>query len=193
MILSDRTIKALVEEGKIKIEGGNSVLNVESASVDLTLGGSFAMIKPKNGIISLDEEVEYTEVKYASKDDAILPPHSFALATTQQKITLPDNVGAFVTGRSSIGRLGLFIENAGWIDPSFSGELTLELYNATSFPIRLSQGRRVAQIIFAQLDNNCEKPYNGKYQNQVGATPSRIYLDGELPKKKVQNIAVEEK
>ena len=92
---------------------------------------------------------------------------------------LPDHMTAFVEGRSSIGRLGLFIQNAGWVDPGFEGEITLELFNASRCAIELCAGRRIGQLVFAQLDKNAENPYRGKYQGQRGATGSRVFLDTE--------------
>jgi len=92
---------------------------------------------------------------------------------------LPDNLTAFVEGRSSIGRMGLFIQNAGWVDPGFEGEITLELYNANQLPIRLRSGRRICQLVLAQMDQGAQYPYKGKYQGQRNATGSRVYLDNE--------------
>lgn len=94
-------------------------------------------------------------------------------------VELPDNLTAFVEGRSSLGRMGLFIQNAGWVDPGFRGEITLELYNANRCAIELKCGRRVGQLVFAQMDDIALNPYNGKYQGQVGATGSRVFLDNE--------------
>lgn len=191
MILSDTKIKELLanKESGFEISGVNGV-KIESASIDLTLGNSFAFPKPKDNIITMDEPVEYTEVKYASTDIIVLPPKKSALATTREKIKLPKNVGAIVTGRSSIGRLGLFIENAGWVDPAFEGEITLELFNSSDFPIKIDIGRRVAQLILVEIEGEVANPYNGKYQNQSGATPSKCYLDSEVPVK--QNFDLEE-
>jgi len=86
---------------------------------------------------------------------------------------------AFVEGRSSLGRMGLFIQNAGWVDPGFEGEITLELFNANRCAIELTSGRRVGQLVFAQLDQPALKPYSGKYQGQRGATGSRVFLDSD--------------
>ncbi|MBR6747601.1 MAG: dCTP deaminase, partial [Clostridia bacterium] len=79
--------------------------------------------------------------------------------------------------RSSMGRLGLFVQNAGWVDPGFYGEVTLELYNANRCAIELKAGRRIGQLVFAKMDQAAEKPYVGKYNGQKGATGSRISLD----------------
>ena len=93
---------------------------------------------------------------------------------------LPDDLTAFVEGRSSLGRMGLFIQNAGWIDPGFKGEITLELFNANRCAIELKSGRRVGQLVFAKMDFPALNPYSGKYQGQRGATGSRVYLDNDL-------------
>lgn len=75
--------------------------------------------------------------------------------------------------------MGLFIQNAGWVDPGFQGEITLELYNANRCAIELKAGRRIGQLVFAQMDNAALHPYNGKYQGQKGATGSKVFLDNE--------------
>ena len=93
---------------------------------------------------------------------------------------LPDNLTAFVEGRSSLGRMGLFIQNAGWVDPGFKGEITLELFNANRCAIELKAGRRVGQLVFAEMDYTALNPYNGKYQGQTGATGatgSKVFMD----------------
>ena len=101
------------------------------------------------------------------------------LATTMEFVELPNNLTAFVEGRSSLGRLGLFIQNAGWVDPGFKGEITLELFNANRCAIELNAGRRVGQLVFAKLDEHALNPYRGKYQGQRGATGSKVFLDTE--------------
>ncbi len=110
----------------------------------------------------------------------MLLPGQFVLATTMEYIGLPDNLTAFVEGRSSLGRMGLFIQNAGWVDPGFQGEITLELFNANRCAIELKAGRRVGQLVFAELDQTAQNPYRGKYQGQKGATGSRVFLDAEI-------------
>ena len=90
------------------------------------------------------------------------------------------NTLSVVEGRSSRGRQGLFIQNAGWVDPGFHGEITLELFNANRCAIRLQAGRRIGQLVFARMDRAAQNPYRGKYQGQRGATGSRVFLDEEL-------------
>lgn len=122
----------------------------------------------------MDSEITYQSIEAGH---FILKPKQFVLATTMEYFRLPDNLTAFVEGRSSIGRMGLFIQNAGWVDPGFEGEITLELYNASEYEIELIAGRRVGQLVFAQLDRDAQNPYRGKYQGQSGATGSRINMD----------------
>jgi len=174
MILSDRTIIDLIKSGKLKIEPLQEQ-QIQPASVDICLGNSFSIIDDTpDGIISLDNENHYRIIE---TDKYLLMPGQFVLATTKEYFTLPDNITAFVEGRSSLGRLGLFIQNAGWVDPGFEGEITLELFNANRFAIELQAGRRIGQLVFAELDQTPINPYKGKYQGQRGATGSKVFLD----------------
>ena len=109
----------------------------------------------------------------------MLEPSKFVLASTQEKISVPNHLAAFVAGRSSVGRLGLQIQNAGFVDSGFQGQITLELYNQSEKPILLKAGVRICQLVFFQLDETTEQPYSGKYQGQEGATGSRLYKDFE--------------
>ena len=150
---------------------------IQPASVDIRLGDTFSVVEDSSqGIITMKDEIHYKVIK---SNTYILLPHQFVLATTMEYVELPDNLTAFVEGRSSLGRMGLFIQNAGWVDPGFRGEITLELYNANRCAIELKCGRRVGQLVFAQMDDIALNPYKGKYQGQVGATGSRVFLDNE--------------
>ncbi len=177
MILSDRTIRELVEKGVLGIEPFEDKY-VQCSSVDLRLGNEFARYD-RDGVIDVREGAKNLEIE--TVDDFIeIKPKEFLLATTVEYIRLPSHITAFVEGRSSLGRLGLFIENAGWVDAGFEGQITLELYNANSVPIRLHVGMRICQLVFAQLDKIPERIYSGKYRGQRGVTPSRIELDADL-------------
>ncbi len=180
MILSDKTIKKMLEEKTLGIEPLETN-QIQPASVDIRLGNTFSITEDSPaGIISLEGEINYKDIK---TDTYVLLPGQFVLASTMEYFKLPDNLTAFVEGRSSLGRMGLFIQNAGWVDPGFEGEITLELYNANRCAIELKSGRRVGQLVFAKLDDYAENPYRGKYQGQKGATGSRVYLDSELKDK----------
>ena len=174
MIISDGSIRKLMETGDLVVD---PVIEeqIQPASIDLRLGRHFLKVDENNvESISLDKEIKYVEIE---GDEIIIPPHSFLLATTMEYIKLPNHLTAFVEGRSSIGRIGLFIQNAGWVDPGFEGEITLELYNANRLPIKLSAGRRVCQLVIAEMDETAQTPYCGKYQKQRSATGSRVYMD----------------
>jgi dCTP deaminase len=176
MILSDHTLRSMLASDELHISPLEEDA-IQPASIDCRLGDHFLVVEDKRlSMLSLDTEILYREF---SGDSLILPPHSFVLATTQEFVRLPDNLTAFVEGRSSIGRIGLFIQNAGWVDPGFAGQITLELYNASSLPIELKAGRRICQLVFCQMDRAAAAPYNGKYQNQRNATGSRVFLDRE--------------
>jgi len=176
MILSDKTIKKLLKSGELGVSPLED-MQIQPASIDVRLGNSFSIMESSSsGIISMDKPIEYRQI---IDDTFLLLPKQFVLATTMEYFRLPDDLTAFVEGRSSIGRMGLFIQNAGWVDPGFEGEITLELFNASDSAIELKTGRRVGQIVFAKLDDKAEHPYRGKYQGQRTATGSRIQLDAE--------------
>ena len=150
---------------------------IQPASIDVRLGDHFLKVNENRlDVIRLDAEIQYEEL---TQEEIVIPPHSFLLATTSEYIRLPADVTAFVEGRSSIGRIGLFIQNAGWVDPGFEGNITLELFNANRLPIRLVAGRRICQLVFARMDQAAQNPYSGKYQGQRQTTGSRIALDAE--------------
>ena len=158
MILSDRTLFKMLEAGTLSITPLDKE-QVQPASVDIRLGNTFSIVEDlSTGVITLKDEVRY---KTINTDTYILLPGQFVLATTMEYVSLPDNLTAFVEGRSSLGRLGLFIQNAGWVDPGFQGEITLELFNANRCAIELKAGRRVGQLVFAEMDDTALKPYNG--------------------------------
>lgn len=176
MILSDKTIRTMLADRKMVIQPIED-RQIQAASVDVRLGNSFRIVEDNpQGIITMEKEIGYKTIEAVSY---VLMPGQFILATTKEYIELPDNLTAFVEGRSSLGRMGLFIQNAGWVDPGFRGEITLELYNANRCAIELKAGRRIGQLVFAQMDAAAARPYGGKYQGQRGATGSRVYLDEE--------------
>lgn len=176
MILSDKTILRMMEEKTLSIFPLTPE-QIQPASVDIRLGDTFSIVEDSAaGIISLDSQIAYKTIQ---TDTYLLLPGQFVLATTMEYFELPDDLTAFVEGRSSLGRMGLFVQNAGWVDPGCHGEITLELYNANRCAIELKAGRRVGQLVFAKLDDVALNPYRGKYQGQTGATGSKVYMDKE--------------
>lgn len=156
MLLPDHRIRALVEAGELGIDPWWPHL-LQPASVDVTLGDQFII----NG-----------EPRRAC--ELILFPGSFALAHTRQHISLPPDLAAQVDGKSTWGRRGLLIHStAGWIDPGFQGQITLELSNVSSQKIVLTPGVPIAQLVVFRMESAAERPYAGKYQGQTGVTPAR--------------------
>lgn len=176
MILSDKTIARMLGEQSLIIKPLTEE-QIQPASVDIRLGNSFSVVDDTpRGIITMDGEIKYKSI---ITDTYLILPGQFVLATTMEYFELPDNMTAFVEGRSSLGRMGLFIQNAGWVDPGFKGEITLELFNANRCAIELKAGRRVGQLVFAEMDEAALNPYKGKYQGQTGATGSKVFMDAD--------------
>lgn len=174
MILSDKTIKSFLQNGTLSISPLEDD-QIQPASVDIRLGNTFSIVEDSStGILTFTNKIAYKKMQ---AETYLLLPGQFVLATTKEYISLPDDLTAFVEGRSSLGRMGLFIQNAGWVDPGFAGEITLELFNANRCAIELQAGRRIGQLVFARMDQAALHPYRGKYQGQRGATGSKVYLD----------------
>ncbi|WP_457622731.1 dCTP deaminase [Persephonella sp.] len=178
MILNDRKIKELIESKELLIDPLDSV-QIQPSSVDLRLGNDFLIYPEDIEILDVKNPDLHNQLKKVVADDEgfVIQPKQFILATTREYIKLPDYLTAFVEGRSSLGRLGLFIENAGWVDAGFEGNITLEFYNANSRPLKIYPGMRICQLVFAKMEEPAENPYRGKYQGQRGTTASRIFLD----------------
>ncbi len=177
MILSDRTINKMLKDRTLVIEPITEA-QIQPASVDIRLGDTFSIVEDSSsGIITMQNKINYKIIK---TNKYVLLPGQFILATTMEYFELPDNITAFVEGRSSLGRMGLFIQNAGWVDPGFKGEITLELFNANRCAIELQSGRRVGQLVFAKMDDKALNIYNGKYQGQRGATGSKVFMDNDI-------------
>ena len=175
MILSDKSIQSLLDGGRLVVRN-RAKDAVQPCSLDLTLGSEALIVQYWNtgGVLDFDTPMKHQKV---SGKEIIIPPQSFILAATREFIELPDDISAFVEGRSSIGRMGLFIQNASVVAAGFRGTLTLELYNANILPIRLSAGRKICQLIFFKMDRASDQPYRGKYQNQKQTTAGKAFLE----------------
>jgi dCTP deaminase len=180
-VLSDGTIRRLVEDGRIKIDPWDEAL-VQPASVDLRLGDSFRVFhNHRASAIDLRDPPQHLteEVKVSGDEPFVIHPGEFALGRTMEWVELPDDIVARIEGKSSLGRLGLIVHaTAGFCDPGWKGTLTLELANLTRVPIRLYHGLAIAQLSFMALDAPAERPYGHEelgshYQGQVDATASR--------------------
>ncbi|MGZ4270632.1 MAG: dCTP deaminase [Solirubrobacteraceae bacterium] len=180
-VLSDGTIRRLVDEGRILIDPWDDGM-VQPASVDLRLGDSFRVFhNHRIGAIDLaripDNLTERVTVDEG--ESFVIHPGEFVLGRTEEHVTLPDDIVARIEGKSSLGRLGLIVHaTAGFVDPGFTGTLTLEITNLTRVPIVLWPGKPIAQLSFMTLDRPAERPYGhpdlgSHYHGQVEATESR--------------------
>lgn len=192
-ILSDKTIKEYLEEGKIVIDPLKDEQQIQPSSVDMRLGDEFKVFKVirKPYIDPKDEEdiAEYMESSTVPEGEAfIIHPNEFALATTQEYVKVPDDLVARVEGRSSMGRLGVTMHvTAGYVDPGFEGRITLEISNIGAMPVALYPGQRVCQLVFETMTTPAKLPYghpkrNSKYMKQLKPESSRVKLDYELKK-----------
>lgn len=192
-ILSDKTIKEYLEEGKIVIDSLKDEQQIQPSSVDMRLGDEFKVFKVirKPYIDPKDEDdiAEYMESSTVPEGEAfIIHPNEFALATTQEYVKVPDDLVARVEGRSSMGRLGVTMHvTAGYVDPGFEGRITLEISNIGAIPVALYPGQRVCQLVFETMTTPAELPYghpkrNSKYMKQLKPESSRVKLDYELKK-----------
>jgi dCTP deaminase len=180
-VLSDGTIRRLIEKGRITVDPYDESL-IQPASIDLRLGDSFRVFHNHRApaIDLRDPPANLTEeVKVAPEDAFVIHPGEFCLGRTLEWVELPDDIVARIEGKSSLGRLGLIVHaTAGFCDPGWKGTLTLELNNLTRIPIKLYPGLLIAQLSFMALDRPAERPYGSTelgshYQGQVAATESR--------------------
>ena len=183
MVLSDQTIRRLIEAGRIGIEPYEPQL-MQPSSLDVRVDRLFRVFRnSRYPYIDVKAEQEgLTElVEVDGVDPFILHPGEFVLGSTLERVTLPDDLVARLEGKSSLGRLGLLIHStAGFIDPGWDGHVTLELSNVANLPITIYAGMKIDQLSFVQLAEPTDHPYGSsglgsKYQGQRGPTPSRYW------------------
>ncbi|MBI4492324.1 MAG: dCTP deaminase [Chloroflexi bacterium] len=185
MILSDRSIREEIAAGRLVVEPFEPSM-VQPSSVDLRLGRRFLVFRnTQKPFIDVRDRVDDVMdlIEVGEDQPIIIHPKEFVLGSTVEKVTLPDDLVARLDGRSSLGRLGIVIHStAGFIDPGFSGHITLEMSNLANLPIALYPGMRIAQISFQRMTTPAETPYGqralgSKYQGQDAPTASRLHLD----------------
>lgn len=185
MILGDRDLKLRLERGDLVVTPlDDPELQIQPASIDLRLSDEFMVYKLPHlaAIDPQDSESisRYTErLVIASSGHFILHPGEFALGATLESVKIPSDLVARVEGRSSIGRMAVVVHaTAGFIDPGFEGQITLELSNLGRLPVKLSPGMRISQIVLHEMKSPAERPYGpergSKYLGQCGPIPSRI-------------------
>ena len=185
MLLSDRDILAELEQRRVVLDPYDPGL-LQPSSFDVRLDRLFRLFdNHKYAVIDpAEHQPELTRLVETRGDEPfILHPGEFVLGSTYEVVTLPDDVAARLEGKSSLGRLGLLTHStAGFIDPGFSGHVTLELSNVATLPIKLWPGMKIGQLCFFRLSSASEHPYGSekygsRYQGQRGPTPSRSHLN----------------
>ena len=184
MLLSDRDIRLELDAGRISLEPLDREM-IQPSSIDVRLDRFFRLFdNHKYDVIDpAAEQPELTRlVEVGPKEAFVLHPGEFVLASTFEVVTLPDDVAARLEGKSSLGRLGLLTHStAGFIDPGFSGHVTLELSNVATLPIKIWAGMKIGQLCFFKLSSAAEHAYGSdrygsRYQGQRGPTASRSFL-----------------
>ena len=184
MLLSDRDIRSAVDAGSVRLDPWDPAM-VQPSSVDVRLDKYFRVFE-NHRYPSIDPSVEQPELTRLIEVDGgeafVLHPGEFVLASTYETVTLGSAVAARLEGKSSLGRLGLLTHStAGFIDPGFSGHVTLERSNMATLPVKLWPGMKIGQLCFFELTSPAEHPYGSaqygsRYQGQRGPTPSRSHL-----------------
>jgi dCTP deaminase len=185
VLLSDRDIKEQVSAKRVGIEPFDPGM-VQPSSVDVRLDRFFRVFE-NHKYSEIDPSIEQPELtrelEVAADEHFILHPGEFVLASTYEVITLPDDIAGRLEGKSSLGRLGLLTHStAGFIDPGFSGHITLELSNVANLPVKLFPGMKIGQLCLIKLSSPAEHPYGSavygsRYQGQRGPTPSKSWLN----------------
>ena len=181
MLLSDRDIRHEVDQKRIVLDPWDEAM-VQPSSVDVRLDRYFRLFdnhKYQHIDPATDQPDLTRQVEVDPEESFVLHPGEFVLGATFEVVTLPDDVAARLEGKSSLGRLGLLTHStAGFIDPGFSGHVTLELSNVATLPITLWPGMKIGQLCFFRLSSAAEHPYGSerygsRYQGQRGPTASR--------------------
>ncbi len=185
MLLSDRDIRAEIAAGRVGCEPFTESM-IQPSSVDVRLDKFFRVFENhKYSVIdpSIEQSELTREVITEGDEPFILHPGEFVLASTYEVITLPDDIAGRLEGKSSLGRLGLLTHStAGFIDPGFSGHITLELSNVANLPVKLFPGMKIGQLCLIRLSSPAEHPYGSekygsRYQGQRGPTASRSFIN----------------
>lgn len=183
VLLSDRDIRQQITSGRVSVEPWTPDF-VQPSSLDVRLDRYFRLFDNHKYPV-IDPAVEQDEmtrlVDVGSDEPFVLHPGEFVLGSTYELVSLPDDIAARLEGKSSLGRLGLLTHStAGFIDPGFTGHITLELSNTATMPIKLYPGMKIGQLCFFQLSSPAEAPYGqgasgSRYQGQRGPTASRSF------------------
>jgi dCTP deaminase len=183
VLLSDRDLVSEIKSGQLQLDPFEPAL-VQPSSIDVRLDRWFRVFNNHlyTHIDPAQRQDELTTLLETEEGQPfVLHPGEFVLASTLEVITLGDQLAGRLEGKSSLGRLGLLTHStAGFIDPGFSGHVTLELSNVANLPITLWPGMKIGQLCIFRLSSPAEHPYGAavygsRYQGQRGPTPSRAW------------------
>jgi dCTP deaminase len=185
VLLSDRDILAEIHAKRISVEPYDESM-IQPSSIDFRLDRYFRVFE-NHRYPHIDPAADQPDLTRQVEPDGdepfILHPGEFVLGSTHEEVSLPDDLAARVEGKSSLGRLGLLTHaTAGFVDPGFTGHVTLELANVATLPIKLYPGMKIGQLCFFRLSTPAEHPYGSaeygsRYQGQRGPTPSRSFAN----------------
>ena len=185
MLLSDRDLRAELASGRVVVDPYDEAM-FQPSSIDVRLDRWFRVFE-NHRYPHIDPSIEQSDltrlVEAEGDEPFILHPGEFVLGSTYEIVTLPDDLAGRLEGKSSLGRLGLLTHStAGFIDPGFSGHVTLELSNVATLPITLYPGMKIGQLCLLRLSSPAEFPYGSarygsRYQGQRGPTPSRSFAN----------------
>jgi len=185
VLLSDRDLLAEIDNQRVAIEPFDPGM-IQPSSIDVRLDRWFRVFE-NHRYPHIDPSIEQSDLTRLIEPDGnepfILHPGEFVLGSTYEVVSLPDDIAGRLEGKSSLGRLGLLTHStAGFIDPGFSGHVTLELSNVATLPIKLFPGMKIGQLCLFRLSSPAEHPYGSekygsRYQGQRGPTPSRSFAN----------------
>ncbi|MGL4831355.1 MAG: dCTP deaminase [Propionibacteriaceae bacterium] len=185
MLLADCDLRARLDQGDVVLDPYDPTM-IQPASIDVRLDKGFRVFQNHRypTIDPAQAQEELTKlIEVPAGEPFVLHPGEFVLGATYERVTLPNDLAARLEGKSSLGRLGLMTHStAGFVDPGFTGHITLELSNVATLPILLWPGMKIGQLCFFQLSSPAEAPYGSgasgsRYQGQRGPTASRSYLN----------------
>lgn len=164
MILSQKEILKAIQKGRICIDPF-AKKNIGPASLDLTLGERFWFYKKQQRII-LDEDLDYRKLTEEHKmKELILQPGAFVLGITKEKITLPEDICGFLTGRSRFARMGLTVHaTASLLQPGIKNHQIFEITNISKNTLVIPSGTKIGQLIFIKMKGKGK--YHGIFENQ---------------------------
>lgn len=182
MIKSDKWIKKMAQKGMItpfsdrQIRKGVISYGVSSYGYDIKIGDEFKIFTNINSTVVDPKNFDERSLVDFKGEVCIIPPNSFALASSIEYFKIPRDIIVICLGKSTYARCGIIV-NVTPLEPEWEGHVTVEISNTTPLPAKIYGNEGIAQLIFLQADEICEISYKdkaGKYQSQKGITLAKI-------------------